>query len=67
MFTYIGANQDVEAVAESMAINNRMAFSADCAGTKAMFAKEKASRLSFFNKVSHCDDISELQNSYFEE
>ena len=41
VFTYIGANQDVDKVAESMAINNRMAFQADSEGTRAMFEKER--------------------------
>ena len=52
VFTYIGANQDVEKVAESMSINNHMAFKADSKGTMEMFAKERISRGKFFQKVS---------------
>ncbi|MDE5998369.1 MAG: VWA domain-containing protein [Muribaculaceae bacterium] len=66
VFTYIGANQDVEKVAESMAINNRMAFSADAAGTKAMFEKESRSRKRFFGKIQHSMNCSDLENGYFD-
>ena len=52
VFTYIGANQDVEKVAESMAINNRMAFRSTREGTKDMFMKENISRKKFFGKLS---------------
>ena len=67
VFTYIGANQDVDKVAESMAINNRMAFQANSEGTRAMFAKERISRGKFFQKVSNRKSISkeELENDFF--
>ena len=52
VFTYIGANQDVEKVAESMAINNRMAFRSTREGTQDMFAKERMARKNFFGKFS---------------
>ncbi len=52
VFTYIGANQDVDAVAESMAIKHRMAFSADEASTRAMFEKERVARKKFHGKIS---------------
>ncbi len=65
VFTYIGANQDVEAVAESMSINNRMAFSADESGTKAMFEKELKSRKRFFSRIQ-CDRKStDISEDYF--
>ena len=44
LFTYIGANQDALAVAKDMGIDHSMNFSADVAGTKKMFLKEKLSR-----------------------
>lgn len=66
VFTYIGANQDVDAVAESMSINNRMAFSANTAGTKAMFEREGMSRKRFFDKVNKDVDFSEIEKDYFE-
>ena len=66
VFTYIGANQDVEAVAESMSINNRMAFSASFAGTKAMFEKENMSRKRFFGKLKKGVNSSEIEDGYFD-
>lgn len=47
VFTYIGANQDVERVACEMSINNFMAFDADEESTTEMFAKEKKQELNF--------------------
>jgi methanogenic corrinoid protein MtbC1 len=44
-FTYIGANQDVEAVAGSMGIRNTLAFEETEEGTKAMFEIDRLSRL----------------------
>ncbi|MDE6479374.1 MAG: VWA domain-containing protein [Muribaculaceae bacterium] len=66
VFTYIGANQDVEAVAESMSINNRMAFSADFAGTREMFEKENMSRKRFFGKLKKGVNRSEIEDGYFD-
>lgn len=68
VFTYIGANQDVEKVAESMSINNRMAFNADMAGTKAMFEKERISRGKFFSKIVDRKSYSreDFEKDYFE-
>ena len=43
-FTYIGANQDVEAVAGSMGIRNTLAFDETEEGTKAMFEIDRISR-----------------------
>lgn len=44
-FTYIGANQDVEAVAGSMGIRNTLAFETTEEATKAMFEIDRLSRL----------------------
>ena len=52
VFTYIGANQDVDKVAESMAINNSMAFCSTPEGTQDMFARERMARKKFFGKFS---------------
>lgn len=68
VFTYIGANQDVERVSRSININNSMAFNADELGTAKMFAFERKSRRRFLNKLNQADgeDISELlQEDYF--
>ena len=51
-FTYIGADHDVEAVAYSLSIDHSMQFDKDEAGTKAMFAKERKSRLRWMKKMS---------------
>ena len=51
IFTYIGANQDVEKVAQSLNINNRMSFCSSEEGTKEMFAKEKESRGRFYERL----------------
>lgn len=75
VFTYIGANQDVEKVAESMAINNHMAFASTTEGTNAMFAQERRSRKRFFEKVNVCckkaaispEAFCDLSDGYFDD
>ena len=52
VFTYIGANQDVQAVAYSMSIDNHLAFDADEESTKAMFEFERGCRKKFFSKIN---------------
>lgn len=52
VFTYIGANQDVEKVAATIAINNVMNFNTTSEGTCAMFEKESNSRMRWFDKVA---------------
>lgn len=65
VFTYIGANQDVEAVAASISIDNHLSFDADEASTCAMFAKENRSRKAFFSKVSCGMSVDDLAADYF--
>ena len=65
VFTYIGANQDVDAVAGSMSIDNCLAFEADDDSTAAMFAKENASRNIFFNKIDANMPIGSFSTGYF--
>ena len=50
-FTYIGANQDVDAVAGSMGIRNTLAFDETEEGTKEMFASDRMSRATYFIKM----------------
>lgn len=50
-FTYIGANQDVEAVAGSMGIRNSMAFEETEEGAKRMIACDRSSRSRFYDKI----------------
>ena len=51
-FTYIGANQDVEAVAGSMGIRNTLAFEETEDGTREMFKVEASARMKFMDKLS---------------
>jgi len=69
VFTYIGANQDVEAVADSMAINNRMSFKADNEGYGTMRSREGASRQLFYQKLSRkmMEEDVDLQANFFGE
>lgn len=67
VFTYIGANQDVEAVAASMSIDNHLAFDADDDSTGEMFAKECRSRKKFFGKLSRNMPMCDLSVGYFDE
>lgn len=67
VFTYIGANQDVEAVAASMSIDNRLAFEANDECTGAMFERECRSRKRFFSKLSRNMPMCDLSTGYFDE
>ena len=51
-FTYIGADQDVEKVAETIGVQNSLRFSANAEETKVMFAKERKCRNKFYDKMS---------------
>jgi len=69
VFAYIGANQDVEAVADSMSIQNRMAYEATPEGASGAYDKFQRNRQIFFNKLSkkEFDNDIDLQNDFFEE
>ena len=67
VFTYIGANQDVEAVAASMSIDNHLVFDADDESTGEMFAKECRSRKKFFGKLSLNKSMDDISVGYFDE
>jgi uncharacterized protein YegL len=54
LFTYIGANQDVYAVASSLAIDNTLNFETTAEGTNEMFETEGKARRRFFDSVSCC-------------
>ncbi|MDE6483852.1 MAG: VWA domain-containing protein, partial [Duncaniella sp.] len=66
IFTYIGANQDVEKVAESMSIDNHLSFKADENGTKEMWAKESSSRKRFFSRIN-VESLPALSGNYFDD
>ena len=60
VFTYIGANQDVEKVAATISVTNVMSFQTSVGGTKEMFEKEKKSRKRWFEKVANgCTNLAE--------
>ena len=70
-FTYIGANQDVEAVAGNMGIRNTLVFEETEEGTAKMFKKDRSARYRFMDKLSHmkmmgCKCLIEEDN-YFDE
>ena len=68
VFAYIGANQDVEAVAASISITNTMNFEATCVGTTAMSEKQGRSRSRWFDKIAHGLSLPEEDNcNFFEE
>lgn len=67
VFTYIGANQDVEKVAATISITNTLEFSADAEGTSAMFARESRSRSRFFNRLSNDFAITSANEDYFDD
>lgn len=67
IFTYIGTNQDVEAVTASMSIDNSLAFEADDDGTQAMFDKEMRCRRNFYRNLKNPENARNMGNSYFKE
>lgn len=66
VFTYIGANQDVDAVASAMSIDNRLAFDANEESTYAMFEKERCARKKFFSRVTNERSKACLAKGYFD-
>jgi len=69
VFAYIGANQDVDIVADSISIDNRMCFAANYEGSRTMAKKLSESRMVFYNKISQSlfDDEVDLQKNFFED
>ena len=69
-FTYIGANQDVEAVASQMGIRNTKAFEETEEGTKKMFKKDRRSRSRFFEMMNSNRSAGEAclveESTYFD-
>lgn len=66
IFTYLGANQDVEKVAMSMSINNYQGFEATQTGANDMFMREKRARKAFFSKAANCSTDDLAEGDYFE-
>lgn len=53
-FTYIGADQDVERVAESIGVRHALKFACNPQATQMMFAQESQSRSAYYAKMNHC-------------
>lgn len=66
VFTYIGANQDVEAVAKSMSINNHLTFETNDDDTAEMFRRENSCRMKFFGKINLVSP-NKLSSNYFDD
>lgn len=67
IFTYIGANQDVEKVAATISITNTLSFSADAKGTSAMFARESKARHRLFGRLADNIAPCAMADDYFDE
>ena len=65
-FTFIGANIDVEKVANQISVSNYMVFEQTNEGTNAMFARERNSRMKYFDKMAKGESKEELSKDYFE-
>ena len=67
VFAYIGANQDVTEIADSLSIENHMLFEANCEGSKRMAKKLGNSRTHFYAKLSQSlfDKDVNLQENFF--
>lgn len=67
LFTYIGANQDVEQVAATISITNTLSFSADAEGTTQMFATERRARSRWAERLSRNIAPCDMADDYFKE
>ncbi len=65
VFTYIGANHNVDGTAISLNINNHLHFRANDADTKKMFEKNTSSRQRYMNKIK--TGKVDLQSGYFQD
>lgn len=68
VFAYIGANQDVEAVAAQISITNVMTFVATSEGTMKMSRKVSSSRERMFDRIADCCfNADEANHNFFDE
>lgn len=67
LFTYIGANQDVEAVASTISITNTLSFVANVQGTAAMFARERKARSRWTDRLASKIAPSMMADDYFDD
>ncbi len=57
VFTYIGANQDVEKVAKQISIRNTMKFATNSKDINRMFSNEKSARQRFSEKIRNKEEL----------
>ena len=68
VFAYIGANQDVEAVAATISITNVMQFDATPLGTAVMGARVATARGRLFDRIEDCCfSAAEANEDFFDE
>lgn len=68
LFAFIGANIDVNAVSQKMAIDNTLSFEADEDGTRAMFERESLSRARWSRAMAQapsCASAADINRDYF--
>lgn len=65
VFTYIGANHDVETTAMNLNINNHLHFNATVGETKEMFSKNSMSRNAYIAKIKRGEQ--NLNENYFQD
>jgi len=65
VFTFIGANIDVENVAENISINNYISFNQTSEGTNDMYKRESKARINFLDKMSKGANKKDLSDDYF--
>ena len=67
VFTYMGANQDVEKVAMSISISNHILWESTAEGTQSMFKREKKARTRFFDRLAMGESAENMQADYYDE
>lgn len=68
VFAYIGANQDVEAVAATISITNTLNFTATSSGTAMMSSKLSCAREKLYNKMADkCFSAPAANENFFDE
>jgi uncharacterized protein (DUF1810 family)/Mg-chelatase subunit ChlD len=63
-FTYIGTDHDIESLASSISIDNRMCFAKTKGGIEEMFQKERYARKEYSRKIHTHEDEKQM---YFDE
>lgn len=66
LFTYIGADHDVEKVAMSISITNNLKFEKSSAGTKKMFKKSNEARQRWMNVACEKNMTTADNDNYFD-